>query len=221
MVSRALEAAMNSCCLYRAWFAMPPICNLINIHLIDHSYFYLRTHLAIKRVVQLYFLFNNVFSAFYYVEIRKVCFSLLQCRSCSPVVGRVFLLLQHWNKTFPGYAINCESWKKISKGFAKSCNSFHIVMHEGDVKLMIEYLNRRLCRYGYSYIYMGGDISVVCLSLWGMHFICSMWRIAEGISAAISGTLSCLCGLFRNYCFFFFLILLLLQQSVGGRAEMV
>lgn len=38
-----------------------------------------------------------------------------------------------------------------------------------------------------------------------------MGRIAEGISAAISGTLSCLCGLFCDYCawvfflFFFFL----------------
>lgn len=94
-------------------------------------------------------------------------------------------------------------------------------MHEGDVKLMIEYLNRRLCRCGYSYIYMGGDISVVCLSLQGMHFICSMWRIAEGISAAISGTLSCLCGLFRNYWFFFYFFFLnftALAALSGGKS---
>lgn len=75
---------------------------------------------------------------------------------------------------------------KISKGFAKSWNSFHIVMHEGDVKLMTKYLNRRLCRCRYSYIYMGGDISVFLHSLQGMCFICSVWRIS-----AVSGSVSC------------------------------
>lgn len=44
------------------------------------------------------------------------------------------------------------------------------MIYGGDITLMIVYLYRRLCRYGYSCVYMAVDISVVSLFLGGNAF---------------------------------------------------
>lgn len=61
---------------------------------------------------------------------------------------------------------------KISEGFANSWNSFHIMIHEGHVKVMTEYFNQRLCGIWVQLHLYGGDISVFPCTLQGMCFIC-------------------------------------------------
>lgn len=65
---------------------------------------------------------------------------------------------------------------------------------------------------------MVADISVFPGSLQGICFIYSVWRIAEGVTAAVSWSLSCMW--FVSF-FFFLLMLLVLHHSGGGRTEMV